>query len=304
MATLRVGPKYLSEGASNNIEVYEGDTVQFQVEGLGHLYDPGSRLLKRFAIDIDTVEVGFCDIADLNFLEYLPGTTSVWVLTSVVKDISGLRHASQLQQLVIDRPTCRMDVLGVLASLSSLHLDDWRPGAASLFNLTQLETVGIRRYPYSDLRPIQTWTKLNHLWLAYGGLESLDGIPDRVTILELAELRRLRDIDPIRNCQSLERLIVQGCSSLSSLAGLEACHALRVLSVYNIKSLITNLEPVRDLPNLTYLFLTELAGLLEYDETILDNMSQLETLIISKKLGIPIERLLRVLPNTDIRMAR
>ena len=194
-----------------------------------------------------------------------------------------------------------MDVLGDLSNLSSIFLDDWRPGAASIFDLTQLETVGIRRYPHSDLRPMQGWKKLVHLWLASGGLESLDGVSDNIATLELAELRKLSRVDQIARCHKLNRLIIQSCRGLTSLIGIESCRALEFLSIFRIGTL-TSLQPIRCLPNLKYLVLTEFAGLLEPDETILDNMPQLETLIISKKLGIPAERLRHVLPNTNLRI--
>jgi Leucine-rich repeat (LRR) protein len=302
MTVLRVGAKYFSEGAGNRFGIYEGDKAKFRVDGLDDLYSADSRFLKRFAADIDTVEVGFCDIVDLDFLRQLPNAKKVWVLTSRVKDISGLRHCPQLCSLAIERPTCRMDVLGELTNLEEVHLDNWRPGADSLFHLTKLRSVRIRRYPYPDLTNMSRWRELRTLWLAYGGLETLDGIPDCTTVLELAQLRKLRSIDGIRSCRDLNRLIIQSCRSLTSLIGIESCLALDVLSVFQMGTL-TDLHPIRYLPHLTYLVLTEFAGLLERDEGVLDNLSSLRTLIISKKLGIPIERLQKVLPNADTRLA-
>jgi hypothetical protein len=303
MATILVGSKYLSEGASNKIEVYEDEKIEFQAEGFSHLYTDGSQLLKRFAADIVSVEVGFCDIVDLNFLQYLPHTESVWVLTSFVKDINGLRHAPQLRRLALERPTCRMDVLGELVNLEELHLDDWRPGADSIFNLTKLHTARIRRYPYPDLTRMSHWDKLRKLWLAYGGLESLDGIPDRITALELAELKKLRHIEQIGQCHELERLIIEACRRLASLAGIETCQSLKVLSVHHMGSL-TDLKPIRNLINLAYLVLVEFDNLAERDDSVLDNLSHLQTLILSRRLGIPLERLRHVLPNTNIKLTK
>jgi len=304
MTTLLVGTKYLGEGESHWIEVREDDNVQMRLEGLHHLYDPISQLLQSCAESIDAVQVGFCGIGDLNFLRHLPNVTDVYVQTSSVKDISGLRYAAQLERLAIDRPSCRMDVLGELVNLTSIYLDDWRPGAAGVFNLTEIQHASIRRYPYTELRPMHRWTKLNSLWLAYGALESLEGIPAIVTKLELKMLRKLHDIRSISDCHALERLVIGDCKQLSSLEGLETCRELKILSIYNVNSVIRSLNPIRDLPNLTYLVLTGFTGVLEPDESVLDELHQLETLIISKKLGIPLARLKRALPNTDIRMVR
>ncbi len=304
MATLLVGSKFFAAETYDKVDVYVGDELTLRVEGLGQLDDPDSEVLRRFGRDIDVVEVGICDIGDLSFLRHLPNVKSVWVFTTSVKDLSGLRYASQLERFAIDRPSCRMDVLGELVNLTSIHLDDWRPGAAGVFNLTEIQHASIRRYPYTELRPMHRWTKLNSLWLAYGALESLEGIPAIVTKLELKMLRKLHDIRSISDCHALERLVIGDCKQLSSLEGLETCRELKILSIYNVNSVIRSLNPIRDLPNLTYLVLTGFTGVLEPDESVLDELHQLETLIISKKLGIPLERLKRALPNTDIRMVR
>lgn len=304
MATLLVGSKFFVAETYDKVDVYVGDELTLRVEGLGQLDDPDSEILRRFGKDIDVVEVGICDIGDLSFLRHLPNVRSVWVFTTSVKDLSGLRYASQLERLAIDRPSCRMDVLGELVNLTSIHLDDWRPGAAGVFNLTKINNASIRRYPYADLRPMHRWTKLNSLWLAYGGLESLEGIPATVTKVELTMLRKFHDIRSISNCHALELLQIQGCKGLTTLDGLEYCRTLRGISIADNKSTIENLQPIRHLSRLTYLFLTGFAGVSEPDESVLDELHQLETLIISKKLGIPLARLKRALPNTDIRMVR
>ncbi|MEI2689197.1 MAG: hypothetical protein V9H69_05545 [Anaerolineae bacterium] len=117
-------------------------------------------------------------------------------------------------------------------------------------------------------------------------------------------LRKFHDIRSISNCHALELLQIQGCKGLTTLDGLEYCRTLRGISIAENRSTIKNLHPIRHLSRLTYLVLTGFKGVLEPDEFVLDELQQLETLIISKKLGIPLERLKRMLPNTDIRMVR
>ncbi len=304
MTTLLVGSKFFAAETYDKVDVYVGDELTLRVDGLSQLDDPDSEIFRRFGNDIDVVEVGICDIRDLGFLRHLPNVGSVWVFTSSVKDLSGLRYASHLERLAIDRPSCRMDVLEELVNLTSIHLDDWRPGAAGVLNLTDIDNASIRRYPYTDLRPMHRWTKLNSLWLAYGGLESLEGIPATVTKLELKMLRKLHDIRSIGDCHALERLVIGDCKRLSSLEGLETCRELKILSIYNVNSVIRSLNAIRDLSNLIYLVLTGFTGVVEPDESVLDELHQLETLIVSKKLGIPLDRLKRMLPSTDIRMVR
>jgi hypothetical protein len=42
-------------------------------------------LLRRFSSEIEAVEVGFCDVTDVNFLEFLLNTTDVWISTSRIR---------------------------------------------------------------------------------------------------------------------------------------------------------------------------------------------------------------------------
>lgn len=304
MATLQVGPKFYSEGASNSLKVFEGESVRLKVDGLEALYDPSSQLLRRYASVIETVEIGFCDIQDTRFLQYLPNVNQVWILSSDVKDISGLRFTQRLRRLAIERPTCRMDVLGDLQELVDLSLDDWRPGAASIFRLKKLESLQIRRFPYANLVQLSHFQRLRTLWLTQGSIESLDGIPSGVVELELCCLRKLHDIRAVGQCENLVRLIAEACTRLSSLSGLERCSVLNMLSVFNCKTTLESLEPIRSLSRLTYLVLTDFTALAHPDETALDNLQRLERLIISKKIGIPLARLQQALPHTDIRYVR
>jgi hypothetical protein len=67
-------------------------------------------------------------------------------------------------------------------------------------------------------------------------LETLTGIPENVRELEPAALRKLRDMWGLRACPELERVIIEGCPALSSLSGVDACKALKILSLFNASS--------------------------------------------------------------------
>lgn len=305
MTTLVVGSKYFLKPAPLTATLYDTGEVAIASSPIPMLYDPRSAFLRRYAEAVLDVEIGFNDVlADIGFLEHLPNVRRVWVLTSDIKDITGLRYLNHLTNLAIDRPTCRMDVLGELSQLEELSLDDWRPGAATMFRLSRLETLLLRRFPYKDVENLRHMDRLRTLWLTHGALETLTGLPSGVTQLELAGLRKLQSIKQLSQLPSLERLIIQSCRSLTSVIGVEASASLKFLSVFDCNTVLESLQPIRNLRGLTYLVLTGFRGIIEPDESVFDHMQQLEMLIISRKLGVPLERLTRALPNTEIRYVR
>lgn len=302
MTTLLIGSKYFLKPAPLTATVYGTGEVVIASNPITTLYNPRSAFLRQYAEAIIDVEIGFNDVlSDIDFLQHLPNVRRVWVLTSDIKDITGLRYLNHLTNLAVDRPTCRMDVLGELSQLEELSLDDWRPGAATMFRLSRLETLLLRRFPYKDVQNLRHMNRLRTLWLTHGALETLTGLPSRVRELELAGLRKLRSIEQLSQVPSLERLIIQSCRSLTSIAGVETSASLKTLSVFDCNTVLESLRPIRNLPTLTYLVLTGFRGISQPDSSVFDQMHQLEMLIISRKLGVPLERLTRALPTTEIR---
>jgi hypothetical protein len=299
LVKLVIGSIYLARGGhADSIELSDSSgTRVYSARGYDALINPQSRLL-RYAEHINEVVVGFCDTTNLDFLLHFPYARSVAIMTSTVKDIQGLRHVPELRSLSIERATCRMDIIGSLSELERIHLDTWRPGAQSILELRNLRSVRIRGYPYPNLEPTRNWAKLDKLWLSIGGLESLDGVPPKLTELELSYLRKLRSIDSIGKCAQLRRFVLEGCKNLESISGLEGCHALGMLSISRAGMLAT-LAPIRHLSSVTYLAISDMRGVQDKQSDVLDRMANLQTCIVSKKTGIDIERVRRNSPSVE-----
>jgi len=272
--------------------------------GLDQLTQPWLGALAPFVNQIRELTVGYVvegRTLDLDLLRYTPNIDVVWIATDQVHDISGLASLLHVRELSIDRPTCRMDVLGELCSLESLYLDDWRPGAASLFRLQHLRKVGIQKFDCENLEGLSGWKALHDLWLNSGPLKDLAGVPERLEMLRLSGLRKLASLLPLRACGGLKELWLDGCRALHSLSGIEGCRALLRLLLPRCGRLDT-LEPLRSLPQIEYLTLAE--GTIGEGTTIeaLYELRNLKTLIIPRKSGLNADRLLRAAPGCDVHL--
>jgi len=298
---LVLGSKYLSAEGQNEVRLLEGKDIVRQYT-LGEILQIELGRLAPYSRQVDRVVIGFVELQDVDFFQFLPNVKDVWILSPAVKDISGLRYLEQIRSLGIDRPTCRFDVLGELESLEEIYLDDWRPGANSLFRLRNLVKAGLRKYGLPNLQGLANWSYLRELWISVGKLEDLSGIPASITKLRLTDLRRLRSLQPVSACDNLEELLLQGCRKIRSLDGLQSCRQLRTLSIAKGGQLET-LDAVRNLEKLEYVFLADGTDLQETDVDALYTLPNLKKLIIDRKSGIDVGKIHRNAPTCDVLLA-
>jgi hypothetical protein len=263
--------------------------------------------LSPYLEQIDEVVVGYVPAGQevpLHFLRFLPCVSSVWIVTDQVQDLSELRFLPRLRDLAIDRPKCRMDVLGELVSLEVLYLDDWRPGAESIFRLPGLVKLGVQRFGRPDLKAMSGWTKLRELWLNAGPLMDLSGLPASIEKLRLTSLRKLGSLSALGLCPRLSDLRMESCRSLKSLAGLEHCERLGVLSISRSGPL-DDLRPLRGLAGLRYVVLADgtVLGTTE-DVAALYSLRNLHNLIIPRLSGVDPARIRQSSPDCDVRLTK
>jgi hypothetical protein len=299
---LTVGTIELGSETSNTIQLLDGETLVLEVP-LSALTRPRMGKLSPHLPAVKELVVGYAGLGDIDFIRLLPNVSSVWIMTPTVKSIEGLQSVKHsLRSLRIDRPTCRMDVLGVLESLEDVYIDGWRPGAHSIFELKMLVSVGIQKYGRADLRDALNWSSLSELWLNAGKLENLSGIPTGVKRVELSNLRKLESLSSLSTCRQLEELILQGCKRVSSLSGLDSCTELRLLSISRGGELDT-LEPLRGLDKLEYIVLAGGTQVREGELEALYSLPSLCKLIVSKRTGLDRDRIKSVAPDCDIVLA-
>lgn len=298
---LTVGSTKLGPEFSDTVQLSDGGDIVQQLPP-SEMLQPRLGRVSPYLLKIDEVVVGFVDLKDIDFLELLPNVTSVWILTPTVKDIQGLRYLAHIESLAIDRPTCRMDVLGELGSLKELYIDDWRPGAHSIFRLRNLTKVGIQKFGHPDLSGMSNWLSLNELWINAGKLEDLSGIPTSIRRLRLTTLKKLESLRPLSVCHQLEELLLDCCRGVASLNGLDHCLRLKLLSIARGGN-IESLEPIKNLRRLEYVFLAGGTKVQSSSISALYSLPNLAKLIIAKQSGLEKDKVLEAAPNCEIILA-
>jgi hypothetical protein len=300
---LVVGSIYLGvpEAATQEVVVFEGDARQAQYS-LSEIARADLGAVQPYLLRIDEVVVGFTEVTDLEFLRYLPNVREVSVMTNAVRNIEGLRYLDRLISLSIERPRAHMGILGELQTLEQLYLDAWRSGADSIFSLRHLVKVGIQRFDCLDLQGMADWSDLQELWLNRAKVETLLGIPPSLKSLRLTDARKLCSLAALEACLHLEELELDGCRCISALDGLEACLQLRLLTIGRSGPFET-LQPLRKLKNLKYLFLADGTKVNSTGIDVLYGLPRLETLVISKRSGLDVDRLHVVTPNCNVILA-
>jgi hypothetical protein len=298
---LVLGSKHLSVEGQDEVRLLEGEDI-VQQHTLNEIFQTELGRLAPYSQQVERVIVGFVELQDVDFFQFLPNVEDVWILSPAVRDISGLQHLERIRSLGIDRPTCRFDVLGELESLEEIYLDDWRPGADSLFRLRNLVKAGFQKYGLPNLGGLASWSHLRELWINAGNLEDLSGIPASITKLRLTNLRKLGSLQSISACSKLEELRLQGCRKVLSLDGLQSCHQLRTLSIAK-GGQIETLDAVRNLGNLEYVFLADGTNLQETDIDALYTLPNLKELIIDRKSEIDVDQVHKKAPTCDVLLA-
>ena len=297
---LLIGRQFLGAGYSDTVEIFENGNGIAQFD-LAELRKPQSGALAPFLQYVEEVEIGFANLHNLDFLEYIPKVVHVHIRTSNVTDIDGLRHSREIKSLNIERAKCRMDVLGQLDSLESIYLDEWRPGADSIFRLQGLTKARFRKFPYENFAQISHWNRLKELWISAGRLVEVVGIPPGIESLEFTHVKNLRSLSSLGLASLLTRLIIINCRQLRSLTGIEGCHNLEILSLAKVGKIET-LEPIRNLRRLKYVFLAD-GTLVEKGVETLYGLPKLEKLVISKQSRIDSNIMQQIMPGCKLVLA-
>jgi len=299
---LIIGSRYLESELQDVIQLVD-DGEPIQSFPLSSIFSNNLGNIVPHSSQIEELEIGFVDLESLDFLGFFPNVVKVWIMSPKIKNVEGLRHLTALKSLKIDRPTCRLDVLGELTGLEEIYLDDWRPGIQSLFNLKNLVKVGLQKFGYPSLEVMSHWSQLRELWLNAGILENLDGIPVSVRELKLTDLRKLRSISALERCLQLEKFVLEGSKKVESLNGIGACVQLRFLSISKV-GLVDTLRPLEDLKRIEHMFLADGIRVQDPDVSALYSLPSLRKLIVSKEFGVQKDKVSETAPECEVILVR
>jgi hypothetical protein len=302
---MQIGSLYLGKAHESDIKTVtlltDNDHVITRTDFNGEITSNTLQPFCEYFADITQLTIGYTHLSNLNFLNHLPMLEKVDIMTSLIKDISGLQKLPRIRELSLERPAYSLDVLGELFTLESIFLGDWRAGAKSIFKLKQLMKISVKKFRGANLHDISHWQLLQEAWFDAGKLSTLDGAPKSLGHLRLTRLKNLYSLEGLSLCPDLEDLRLENCKGIHNLQGIERCYKLKTLSISK-GGIIESLQPLQNLKDLEYVLLGGGTQINMEDNSlqILYDLPNLKRIIISQLTGIEKERILQRSPFCQV----
>jgi len=154
---------------------------------------------------------------DLSFISDLKFLRSFELYCWEAKGVNRIEELSNLEVLGVQYKSSQKVDLSGFSNLR-VALLKWSKGLESILSLRNLEILNIQNYPFKDLEPISSMTKLQKLYLTSRKLESLTGVSQlkSLRLLDLYNCPALKSTSGIEHCPSLEDLEIEACNQVSA----------------------------------------------------------------------------------------
>lgn len=197
-------------------------------------------------------------LASIEFLQYLPNLTSLYLSRNKITDISPLRFSKNLESLDLwQNPVEDFSILNELEKLRFLSIGNLGSVSTETFkNLYHLESLELVNVEFVDSDFLYKMSKLTYLFVAGGNSREGDfikGMKDLETLI--IQDFKLSDWNLLSQLTKLRTLKLNK-NDIPSLEFLENLPLLSKLEVNN--NPIPNIEPLKYVPELTHLVLTNI----------------------------------------------
>lgn len=186
--------------------------------------------------------------------EYASGVSELVLDSSDISDISDLQYFTGLEKLSLaDNFVSDISPLTALTGLHELNLEkNLVQNVKPLRNMTSLRRLDLYQNSVSDISALSGLTKLNMLDLRENNVTDLSACSDMISMEELYLTSNpdLSDISSLAGMSSLWYLGLKN-TKVQDISVLSRADNLSTLILANTR--VTNLEPIRSLPVLSYL---------------------------------------------------
>lgn len=215
---------------------------------------------------------------DLPPLDLPPSVEELLVAPINIKSDGSVQHLRHLRSLILG--SYARDRIDFTQFPELRRLDFyWRPGGDTAFANPSIEQLGIRYWPYRDLRPLGALARLRELAIGQTrrihSLEGIEALPQLET-LELILAPTPIDLAALAGAPASLRFVgLDGCTKLASLEVLASLPALEVLDLNSTKE-IPSIRWLSGHPTLRALFIAGSTNILDGDLSPLFTMPALE----------------------------
>lgn len=214
--------------------------------------------------------------ATIAFVSQMPRLRSLIIHDFAIDNVESIHSLTELRQLEI-HTYCGTPIRFECFPYLRVCGLEWRKGAESVFDCSQLESLFLNRLTHSSSRSFVRLINLQRLTLLNAPIEEVEGFSplSHLTFLRMANLRKLMSLDGISNLIGLEILEIQKCPRIHSLEPMAGLTNLTKLVLTDLGS-IENIAVVRGMHNLEILVFPGTTNVLDGDLSPLENLKYLK----------------------------
>lgn len=140
------------------------------------------------------------------------------VVTMKTKDLSMIQKFRKLRNLCISIPCNKAPDMSNFPDLEVLMFDH-RNSLLPSYKATNPWALNVGKYPFEDLKAIESFKKLRYLQIHGGNLTRLDGLENfpELAHISLYGLRKLESIDLIEKLPHINAIEVERCKNVESV---------------------------------------------------------------------------------------
>lgn len=218
---------------------------------------------------------------DVEFLRTLPWLRSLKIIDWHLADTSPVLSLTELRTLSLGTYARSKMNYALLSHLTEATLE-WGPGAATIFDCSQLQVLFLNHYDAPNCRAIAALEKLVKLSLASPGLESLSGLPKTLSFLGVYSSKRLADLDDLPGAGRLTHLELNACRNLRTIDRVGDLSELTELHLCD-DGQIASLKPLARLSKLRVLMFYGSTNIVDGDLSPLTSLPQLERVVFGDR---------------------
>ena len=156
--------------------------------------------------------------ADVSFLAAFPKLRSVEIYSHEVKDLEPILGLSELEVIGL-QTEARTQLCNDYFPFLRVALLQWKKGMEGLLPNETLRYLNVINFPFPDLLPLGSLSRLERLALTSRKLSSLSGLEQLRSLkrLDLYACPNLTSIDLVAQCPNIVALEVESCRHISAL---------------------------------------------------------------------------------------
>ncbi|MBC8325173.1 MAG: hypothetical protein H8E27_06065 [Verrucomicrobia subdivision 3 bacterium] len=203
---------------------------------------------------------------DLAFLNGFPGLKYLSIILLKLPSLDPVHNLHNLRSLDVNSYCSTGIDFSNFPHLENCSLTSWRPNCKSLFQCATLKKLFITNYRAEDFLNFHSLTQLEALDLRGSTIKSLNGINalKKLSILQLADFRKLSSLQGIESLKKLKNLTVHTCRKIHSIDPVGNLPNLQKLFIPN-NGHIDSLKPIEALNNLESVVFYESTNILDGD---------------------------------------